>query len=287
MISFPVDTETCLILSAFNRAPTLRAAATQLSIDPAALVRKVKLISEKHGLLQKVGNRWALTETGRRVAQWTDEALESQKSLWNEKPQLRIASYSWLAEEMLIPQFTRLQRELGNGSRWSFHLTSLQLEQELTHGRADFVIQGHAPNDPSVAYRKISTHPWVAILPIAWKKEIQRLKPVDLIEFLQKKPMIRHAQVNPSEAVGFDVTVFAELSTDSIVGVRTAVAAGLGWSVAPRMSIQSLVNQQKVCFVQLPTNIKDEVSVWWLRARKDVAKWIPLITKWIGSFPLQ
>lgn len=286
MLKFPLDPSICLIVNAFNQTSTLRGAAALLGVDPPALVRKVQRISEEHGYLQKNGNRWSVTESGRRVAAWTDEIVNSQKVLLDERPRVRIAAFTWLAEEMLIPHFDRLQVELGKSYLWSFNMTAGNLETELIQGRTDFVIQGHAPTDPSVAYRKIKAFPWIAIAPIKWRKEISRIPEKELSSYLMEKPFIRHTQVNPTEALGFKISQLAPLAVDSVIGVRSGVANGIGWGIVPTMATQSLIKDDRVLHLNMPTNIEDHVSVWWLRSRKDLSRAITPLYRWISSFPV-
>jgi len=50
------------------------------------------------------------------------------------------------------------------------------------------------------------------------------------------------------------------------------------------MSIQSFLEDKKLMKVQLPTCINDDVSIWWLRARKDSAAQVKNIFKWVLDF---
>lgn len=284
MKTFSIPPEYCLIVNAFNQASTLRAAALLLNTDPAGLVRKVQKISDEYGFLQKVGNRWAVTESGRRVAQWTDEFIISQQKLMDERPRLRIAAFTWLAEEMLIKNFEQLNMLFNSKYAWSYKMIAADLEQELIQSRSDFVITGHAPNDPAVAHRKISTYSWVVIVPYSWKKQVSHLENNKLVQFLQTRPFVRHATMNPEQIMGFPIEMTSGLMVDGVIGLRSAVANGIGWSAVPAMSVQTLLKEKKAYRVDLPTNIKDEVSIWWLRARKDSFEHIKPIAKWISEF---
>jgi DNA-binding transcriptional LysR family regulator len=167
MLKFAIPPEYCLIINAFNQADSLRGAASLLGKDPPSLVRKVQKISAEFGYLQKVGNRWAVTESGRRIAQWTDEILQSQVELAQEKAVLRISSFSWLAEEMLIPEYHRLKKMLKPNQSCTFKITASNQEQELIQSRSDLVIQGHAPTDPSIAYKRVSSYDWIVVTPFS------------------------------------------------------------------------------------------------------------------------
>lgn len=285
MLKFPIPPEYCLIINAFSQASTLRGAAALLGMDPPALVRKVRRLSEDFGYLQKVGSRWTLTEAGLRVAQWTDEFINSQSYLAQEKSQIRIAAYAWLAEEMLIPKFDDLNAR--SNQSWVFKVIGPDLEKELIHSRSDLVIHGLSPNDPAIAHKKIVTYSWVVVVPYSWKKNLQYLNQNELVEFLQKKKFVRHSGMNIDNVLEFKLTNFSQLSVDGVIGLRSAIISEHGWSVLPTMSIQSAVHEKKIYKLSMPTLIKDEVSVWWLRARKDMGEQAKVVARWISELKVE
>lgn len=286
MNKFPIPPEYGLILNAFNQTATLRAAAALLETDPASLVRKAQMISHNYGYLEKVGNRWIVTDSGQRIAQWTDDFINSQKALLLEKSRFRIAAFSWLAEEVLIPNFKRLEQQAGSQYEWSYKILLSDLEQEIIQSRSDYVISGYAPTDPTIAYKKISNHPWIVIIPTQWKKQTAGLSSDKLIQFLQTKPYIRMTTLAPEQVLGFKPDRHANLSVDGVIGVRAAVASGLGWGHVPAMSARSSLLENKIVSLKLPTLMKDEVSLWWLRARKDTATQVKNLVKWISEFEM-
>ncbi|WP_413288816.1 LysR substrate-binding domain-containing protein [Bdellovibrio sp. HCB337] len=286
MMKFTVPPEYCLIINAFNQASSLRGAAALLGMDPPSLVRKVQKISSEFGYLQKVGNKWAVTEAGRRVALWTEEIMQSQSELAQEKSTLRISSFAWLAEEMLIPEFAKLQKLLKTGQSCSFKLTASNQEQELLQGRTDLVIQGHAPTDPSIAYKKISSYDWVVVAPYAWKKQFSGLNEDQTVQLLHKRSFIPHTSLNPENALGFQPLTRAPITADAVIGLRSAVVHGEGWSALPAMSVHNYLRDKKLLKLNLPSYIKDDVSVWWVRARKDMAETSKVVSKWITGFEI-
>ncbi len=287
MVKFTVPTDYCLIINAFNQADSLRGAAALLGTDPASLVRKVQKISVEFGYLQKQGNRWAVTESGRRIAQWTEETLQSQAEIAQEKSALRISSFSWLAEERLIPEYHRLKKMLKPNQSCTFKITASNQEQELIQGRTDLVVQGHAPTDPSIAYKKISSYDWLVVAPYSWKSKTAHLDSSELIEFLHKKHFIRHANLNPEYALGFHPLTNSNLIVDGVIGLRSAVTHEEGWSVLPAMSVHNYLREKKLLNLNIETFIKDEVSVWWIRARKDMSETAKITAKWISEFSIK
>lgn len=284
MMKFTIPPEYCLIINAFNQAESLRSAAALLGMDPPALVRKVHKIATEFGYLQKVGNRWVVTEAGRRVAHWTDEMILSQSELAEEKSVLRLSSFSWLAEEMLIPEYHRLQKLLKGNPHCTFKMNASNQEQELLQSRTDLVIQGHAPTDPSIAHKRVSSYNWIVVVPYSWKKNYTGLTPHETIAALDKKPFIRHAHVNPEVILGFQPTTKSYVTADGVIGLRSAVHHGGGWSALPAMAASRYLKEEKLVKLNVPTFLIDDVSVWWVRARKDLTETARSTVKWISQF---
>jgi DNA-binding transcriptional LysR family regulator len=278
-----IPTEYGLILSAFSHSPTLRGAAALLNMDPSGLVRKVQKMAEEFGLLQKSGNKWIITEKGLKLNRWYDESVARQKLVMNEKPVVRIASFTWLAEQYLIPNISRLNAQFSTSYTWSFKTTSSNLEQELINNRSDFVITGHPPNDPLVAHKRIFTKNWVVIVPVSWQKQVKGLEKTELDTFLQTKPFVRLASLSPAQILKFKPHKFIDVVIDGVIGVRSAVAQGLGWSCVPAMSIYELEAQKKIIKLDVQTLIKDDVSLWWLRSRKDLNPILKAVSQWLSE----
>ncbi|NUM60463.1 MAG: LysR family transcriptional regulator [Bdellovibrionaceae bacterium] len=280
-MKFVIPPEYGLIVNAFNQASTLRGAAHLLNMDPAALVRKVQTISQEYGYLEKIGRRWTVTDTGKKIAYWTEEMINSQKILAEETPRLRMSAYSWLTEEALIPNFDSLDATFKAKYRWSFKMGGSDLESDLIHNRTDFVIHGKAPNDPSIAHRRITNYPWVAVAPYSWKNEVSQLSQKQLIHFLNAKCFCRHADLNPITALNYMPDKIHDLIVDGVIGLRSAVVKEMGWSVLPAMSIQSALKEKKIIKLNLPITYSDNVSIWWIRSRKDVSNYAKQIANWI------
>ena len=282
MKNYPVPPDYCLIVNAFSQATTLRGAAQLLGVDPASLVRKAQRISEDFGFLKKVGNRWTVSEKGLKVAQWASEANVELSKLLDEKPQMRLAAFTWLAEEMLIPNYESLNLQFGSKYSWAFNMTASDLEQELLLSRCDFVVTGHAPNDPGIAYKKINTFDWVVVAPSTWRKKFDDSK--DTISFLNSKPFVRHTKRSPGQILGFTPELITHVSVDSVVGLRAVVASGLGWTALPRMAVQSFLRIGKLVEIKTQTYITDEMSLWWLRSRRDTKDVSKKLISWISEF---
>lgn len=279
MINFPVPPEYCLIVKALRETSSLREAAVLLDIDPAHLSRKLQKISEEHDFIQKVSNKWTLTEAGNRLAQWVDESIIRQQVLLEEKPVLKIASFTWLAEQMLIPGYKKLNQETNNKFSWRFSIVASDLEQELITGKADYVITCHAPNDPLIAHKVFNPDPWIVVIPASWEKELKKSE--DILSYLQTKPYLRLTTLNPEQVLGFTPQVISDFMVDGVIGIRSAVINDLGWSCLPTYSLTEGLKNKQLIKVNLESSTKGQLSIWWLRSRKDSLTQIRSLSKWL------
>lgn len=128
-----------------------------------------------------------------------------------------------------------------------------------------YIVTGHAPNSPSIQHKKSKTYPWIAICPSQWEKKFENLSETKVTALLSELPYVRHAEVNPEQYLPFKPVITFNCIMDGIIGVRSAVAAGYGWSLVPAMSVQSLAREKKIFTIDINPKIKDEFSLWWIR----------------------
>lgn len=277
MENYLIPPDDCLLLKAFKDTQSLREAAILLQCDPAGLTRRVQHISSTYGLIQKVNNRWQLTSGGIDLVAWTEMSIQSQKKLILGKSSLRIASTMWLAEELLIPNFNKLKKVLENLT-FSFSVPNKGFEQSLIEGSVDFVITCHAPENPEIEHKKLGHEEWVIITPPSWGNKAKT------IESLRTLPFIRHSDLNtdlfiPEISEDIQQTF---ISIDNLIGIRTAVIEGFGWSVVPRLLVEKSLKKQLLVEVPYSFSMTDRnVCLWWLRNRYDSRKISSKISSWL------
>lgn len=278
---FRVPPEDCLVIRAISRTKSLREAASFLKCDPAALVRKVQRISTEHGVLHKVKGRWVPTETGLRLVHWVEESVLSQKTTLEESPRLRLATTAWMAEQFVIPQMNNLSRTCP-GIAWSVQVPSHGLEESLLRGLSDYVIACHAPYDPAIAHKKVYPENWVAIAPSSWKRALEGKSLAKVIDHLKERPFVRHEEINPETVVPFGSKItLASFILDNLVGVRAAVESGLGWSCVPELLVRNALRTKAIVKLDIPVHATGDVCLWWVRARKDVARNVRSLQTWM------
>ncbi len=270
---YPVPPDDCLVLSAFSHSRSLREAARMLGCDPAGLQRKVQRIADEHGCLRKMDGRWCLTAKGQSLVAWADESVRSQKALLQAKALLRLSSPAWVAEQLLIPALPSLAKKFPD-SRFSITVPDRGFERELAEGGTDFVLACHPPEDPTIAHKQVGKEEWAVIAPLSWAKP-KALRFEDLFH----RPYIRHSQLNP-DLVFQDREREHEplLTCDNLIGVRSAVVAGLGWSFVPKILVKE--QREALAFVPHDISMDRKLCVWWLRSRSDSRKLSAAICAW-------
>lgn len=278
MNGFAIPPEYCLILKAFRDSDSLREAAVLLNCDPAGLARRVQAISRQHGLLQKVNNRWQLTARGLDLVAWVEHSIESQKAIVSAKSGLRIASTSWFGESKIIPHLHKLKAMIGDDTSVSVSVPDKGFEHALLGGAVDFVIVCHPPENPEIEHRQIAAEKWVVVAPKPWQKD---LKGKDL-SFLKNRPFVRHADLNEDLfCPDLDIQE-AGIVIDNLIGVRSAVKAGLGWSFVPEILVHQELQDGSLIKIPYEVPVRDrKVCLWWLRNRYDTKRFSGKLSTWI------
>ncbi|AUN97976.1 hypothetical protein C0V70_07615 [Bacteriovorax stolpii] len=264
MENFTISPDDCLILRAFKEASSLREAAKILNCDPAGLQRKTQRISEDYGLIQKIDGRWGLTDSGLALVGWVEESIAAQKKVMQGQSTIRIASTMWLVEQFLIPHLSFFPTK----AHLNISTPGGDIENHLITGACDFVIVCHPPEDPAIAHKQLFKEEWLVVTPVSWKTKGQKLS----IDALMKKPFIRHEQMNPDIFSFSDLSAQTVLTVDSLIGVRSAVLNGVGWSVVPKILVHDLLKEKKIALVEHEIEMDRKMCVWWLRRRTDSKK---------------
>ncbi len=282
MEKFAISPDDCLILKALNDSKSLREAAVLLGCDPAGLARRVQQISNQHGFLQKVNNRWQVTARGLDLVAWAEASIQSQRKVLLSKSSLRIATTMWFSEEVLIPHLPRLRHLLGKEFSLSLSVPHKSFELSLIDGSVDFVIVCHPPESPEIEHRQIVEEKWSVVAPKSWQKDL-KLKAPQALEILKSRPFIHHSGINLDLFLpGIGALNQAEIEIDNLIGIRSAVCSGLGWSLIPRLMIDRSLKEDKLIEISHPLPVHDrKVCVWWLRNRYETKRQSGKISAWV------
>ena len=281
MTNYLIAPEDCQIVHKFRSAKSLRSVAEELNCDPSGLLRKVHRIASDHNLLLKVNGKWELTKKGHAVAKWVDESLLSQKQAISASDSMKIGTTTWFSEQLIVPSLTKLKEELPDTK--DFHiLTPGNPEQALLNYEVDFNITCYIPNDPLISYKKIRKEKWVVVVPKKWATKLKDAGPEQAIKFLSKQTFIRHPELNLHKVFPQVVnTIENFLVIDHMLGIRSALANGLGWSCIPELLTKSPQFKNSISIVNIPTEHDHEVCLSWLRSRHDIKPICQKLTKWL------
>jgi DNA-binding transcriptional LysR family regulator len=282
MSNFIISPEDCLIMKAFKDSSSLREAARLLDCDPAGLARKVQLISAKYGFLQKVNNRWQLNSRGLDLVAWTEASIQSQIKILSEKSSLRIATTMWFSEEVIVPNLSVLKSLMRPKTNFYISVPDKPFELALIDGSVDFVIVCHPPENPEIVHKQINLEKWILIAPSSWRK-LLHLPEMKLIEELKTKPFIRHSEINENLFLPeFNELPESFMTIDNLIGIRSAVASGGGWSLVPKLLVSRYLEEKKLIELPFEMDLRDrKVCVWWLRNRYESRDISTKICSWV------
>ena len=90
-LRFPITSEQCELLVAFEAATSMSALAKALHKDPSVISRGLQSLAET-GVLEKVGHKWSLTPLGRQINNWTRTAASVQIKIFEQQSTSRFLS---------------------------------------------------------------------------------------------------------------------------------------------------------------------------------------------------
>lgn len=266
MDKYLISSDDCLILLALHNSSSLREAARNLDCDPGGLLRKVQKIASEHDVLRKNQGRWELTNKGLALVSWTQENILGQKRLLLSETTIRIAATTWFAERLLIPEVLTLHRQLKT-TDIQFSIPDSGFESALLEGDCDFVVVCHPPENPAIAHKRICQEKWSLVIsePL-FKKNFSGRKGVTLQDFLQL-PFIQHHGMNSAATLSLESPppnmFFA--SMDNLIGVRSALIHGAGWSFVPTLLVKEEIENGSLIEIEHRTKMDRNVCLWWQR----------------------
>ena len=210
---------------------------------------------------------------------WAEEAIQTQENLLHRKDSLRIASTSWLAEAVLIPYFGKLAPLLAEQTSYELSTPNHKFELELLSGKVDFVICCHPPETPDIEHRQIAKESWVAIAPSSWRSSLAHSNAKEL---MRMRPYIKHSAINEDLFLPDLQIINKHIHIDNMIGIRTAVKTGLGWSIGPKILFQEDIKQGTVIDLNFKIPVEDRrVCLWWLRGHKAAKRKSAKIARWL------
>lgn len=271
---FSLSSDDCELLLAFEKASTLERLSRLIHRDTSAVSRRLKHLSAKAPVIEKMGNRWRLTALGTEINRWTEEALSQQARTLAKPTEIKIGASRMFASKVLARKLSEIQ------DGFKPHLVSLvsldgSLEPYLLNGTIDIAFTCGRPEDPAIAHKSVARERYVAA---ASRNFSSRHKPT--AHNLYRLPFLAFRNTTGRYP-------FAELSAKAknTVGIFNdpislfeAVSAGVGWSVLPYFSLETNNQLSVIPFIEIET---ENYGVWWLRERKSTKRNVDFALRWL------
>lgn len=271
------------LLLAFETASTLEKLSKVLFKDISNLSRSLNKIADKLPVVEKVHNRWQLTELGKRLNQHTRDSIQFQKTLLNQQQFLKIGTNREFASQILGPSLAELEK-LFPKTQLRICAFEQGVEQALTDGLIDIGIDCERPFSPDVSYRICLAEEIIAVCTPEFKKMHSR-------EFKNQEffnlPHLLCDRLNPDKILKKTHNKLNVLASfNDIATTRAACLQSVGWAVLPRYTVRTELAERKLVTVDSEPVGVSNYGVWWLRNRKSIE---PLATKlkhWLETVQL-
>jgi LysR family transcriptional regulator, low CO2-responsive transcriptional regulator len=246
------------------RSGTLIKAAESLSVTPAALTSRIKLLEGGLGLalFDRTGNRLRLTDAGReavaaaaridRVISDLGDTLEAMKGLHGGRVRFGAVSTAKYFAAELIAAFLRqhagidLQLVVGNRSETVASLRNYDI---------DMAVMGRPPGDFSAESEAFGPHPYVMIA--AADHRLARARRVSKAELSSQKFIVREEGSGTRSMFEYFVNAQmiqhpkATIEMGSNETIKQAVMAGLGLSLISAHTIASEVADGRLAVLKV------------------------------------
>ena len=272
---FRLNSDECELLLAFEKAKSLEKLAGIVNRDISAVSRRLQHLSSKAPVIEKVGNRWRLTQMGAQVNRWTEEASSQQAKTLSQRTEIRLGASRIFAGKVLAHHLSEFQEALKD---FVVSIVSLDgpLEAYLLNGTIDVAFTCGRPQDPAVSHRRLVRERYVAV---ASKEFISKHRPKG--DAIYDLPFL--AFRNVSGLYPFAQVVSRAKNTTAIfndpVSLFEAVCTGIGWSVLPYFAVKTM--PEKLAVISSIEIEAETYGVWWLRHRKSPQVVVDFATEWL------
>lgn len=274
---FGLSSEQAELLLALENAHTLAQMAKAFGRDASVISRQLQKLKEDAPVVEKIGAKWVLTELGRKINQWTRDAIVEQNNILQSNIHLRLASGAEFAKRVLIPQIHKIFPDLGR-LNISFVAAGENIERALLEDRADLAFAAGKPQDPLIRFKRVNWESYkiVAAPSFVKRHNIQTFKDLASLEHLRYK--------------GNSMAILRNLTSDQLnikmtfndmALTRQAALQGLGWTLLPSYAIEQEVTRGELMSFA-GHEVKDiKFGLWWPRGRRSLSPWAQLFVSWL------
>lgn len=169
-LSFILSSDECELLVAFEAAPSLEKLSEVMNKDISNISRALTRIVSKLPVIEKKGGRWALTEKGRELNQYTRDSIQYQQALFHKQSWLRIGINREFAARILGPHIKDIQA-LFPGTQIKISTFEVGIEKDLLAGAIDIGIDCERPFSPEITYKLAVSEPIVVVCSPSFKRK--------------------------------------------------------------------------------------------------------------------
>lgn len=272
---FHLNSDECELLLAFEKAKSLEKLAGIFNRDISAVSRRLQQLSSKSPVVEKVGNRWRLTQLGSQMNRWTEEAQSQQAKTLSQKTEVKLGASRMFAGKVLARHLPEFQEALKD---FIVSIVSLDgpLEPYLLNGTIDVAFTCGRPQDPAISHRRLVRERYVAAASREFSSK-HRPKGDDIygLPFLVFRTV---SGLYPFAQATSKVKNTAAIFNDP-VSLFEAVCTGFGWSILPYFAVKTM--PEKLVIIPDIEIEAETYGVWWLRSRKSPQGIVNFANEWL------
>jgi DNA-binding transcriptional LysR family regulator len=278
---FALTSDDALLLLEFEKSESIAEVAKTFQRDPSVISRSLKKLSETMPVLEKAQGKWIVTELGKKFNTWTTEAVSAQKSILNQRIQIKIGSTREFANRYLIQAISTL----FPNDKYDIHIITFDKDSEslLLNGQVDMVFDCGKPYDPQIAFKRPTEEKMSLIISPELKKKFKIKTAKDLTEVSH----IHYSRNNLAKIYSLTKDkANITLTLNDIALVREAIINGLGWGMLPTYSVKKEFKSKLIhevpqdCHWKLTTY---KFGIWWNRDKTFLKAEIEKVVKWLGE----
>jgi DNA-binding transcriptional LysR family regulator len=276
-MSFQLTSHECEVLLVFEKAHGLSELAKNLGRDISVVSRILKSISEKSDVLEKNKGRWRLTERGKKLNRWTEDAILGQQVLLGGQKHLKIATTREFATLILMPQARAL---IGDEDiTLSIFTSDDGIEEMILSGEADFGFDCGRPFDPAVAFKRVARESFVCVasptfLKKTGAKNYKEVQTSDHLKFVRGHNF--HSDIDSGMSRHYG-------SFNDIATIREACKLGYGWAILPYYTVAQEITRKELRVLPGLKQDDEQFGVWWSRERKSLGPWVKKAALWLSK----
>lgn len=280
---FGLNSHQSRLLLALEKADSVVALARLMGRDPSVISRQLKHIASIAPVIEKQGGTWRLTSLGRRMNQWTRDAILAQARILRQSGVLRIAATRDFASRFLAPALSELVAA-ETGVTLSVLTAEGGVEKILLAGDADIAFDFGRPHDPMVRFKSVVPFQSVVVA----SPEFLRRHGADSAERLRELPFLHFDRLRPPSLwqAGTDIPHVVARFNDIGV-VAEACRLGLGWAVLPLFAVKRDIEAGTLVSIPVGDLPQESLGVWWTAGRSALQPWVERAIRWLRTVTLE